>query len=262
MADIEYTCNACSKPRIVSEFADATKLKCAACGGPLRKAGAPPPPPAPDTGPEAIPIPVTALPPAGASRLKLAKLQREQLETEPPPPPQKRKKPAAPPTNGTFTADDLLHAKPLELHPKVTHSRKGISHTLLAFLLFAVIGAVTGYLRYGSERGLPGSEHLPVALIEDLMQYAWGGILLLNLIVVLKAMSDNMFQGILCLLLPGWSVIYLLFISDNFYLRAVFFGCLVGIGQDGSTQLYAIVSDAMNAVSNFINTGGGEIQPL
>lgn len=263
MADIEYTCTACGKPRIVSEFADATKLKCAACAGTLQKAGAPPPPPAAATGTDAeanAPIPVAAPVPGGVSRLKVAKQQREALETEAEPPPAKDKKSKAPEPEATFKADDLLRQKPLELHPKVKTTRKGTSHTLLAFLLFVVIGTVTGYLRYGSEMKLPGSEHLPVALIMDLMQYAWGGILLLNLLVVLKAMTDNMFQGILCLLIPGWSIVYLLFISDNFYLRALFFGCMVGIGQDGSAQLYDIAASGMNAISNFINTGGGDVR--
>ncbi len=264
MADIEYKCVDCGKPRIVSEFADATKLKCAACGGALQKPGAAPAAPSATAvaanANASSPVPVAAPAPAGVSRLKLAKQQREQLESEAEPPPAKGRQPKAPEPEEAFKADDLLRQKPLELHPKVKTKRKGTSHTLLAFLLFAVIGGITGYLRYGSELKLPGSEHLPAALITDLMQYAWGGILLLNLVVVLKAMSDNIFQGILCLLIPGWSVVYLLFISDNFYLRAVFFGCLVGIGQNGSAQLYDIAASGMNAISNFIETGGGDVR--
>ncbi len=259
MADIEYTCTACAKPRIVSEFADVTRLKCAACGGALQKAGAAPPPRAVPTGAETettAPIPVTAA--ASVSRLKLAKQQREQLETEAEPPPAKGKQPKAPAE--TFKADDLLNPKTLELHPKTKTRRKGTSHTLLAFLLFAVIGVATGYLRYGSEMNLPGSEHLPVQLITDLMEYAWGGILLLNLIVVVKAMSDNMFQGILCLLVPGWSLVYLMFISDNFYLRAVVAGCLIGIGQDGGLQLADHAHGIMQAIAAFIASGGGDVR--
>ncbi len=263
MADIEYTCTACGKPRIVSEFADATRLKCATCGGALKKTGAPSPATAPTTGvgeAPPSPTPVSTPAPTGGSRLKLAKQQREQLEAEAEPPPVKGKQPKAPKPAENIQAGDLLRPQALELHPKVKTKQKGTSHMLLAFLLFAVIGAATGYLRYGSELKLPGSEHLPAKLITDLMQYAWGGILLLNLIVALKAMSDDMFQGILCLFIPGWSFVYLLFISDNFYLRAVFFGCLVGIGQNGAMQLYDIAASAMNAVSNFINTGGGDVR--
>lgn len=263
MADIEYTCTACGKPRIVSEFADATKLKCAACGGTLQKAGAPPPPPAATTGADAAahsPIPASVPAPGGVSRLKVAKQQREMLETEAEPPPAKDKKSKAAEQEKPFTSDDLLRQTPLELHPRVKTKRKGTSHTLLAFLLFAVIGAITGYLRYGSEMELPGSKHLPAELIMALMEYAWGGILLLNLIVSLKAMTDDMFQGILCMLIPGWTVVYLLFISDNFYMRAIFFGCMVGIGQDGSIQLYDIAASAMTAMSNFIDSGGGEVR--
>lgn len=264
MADIEYTCTACGKPRVVSEFADAAKLKCAACGGELRKAGDSPPPPPTAEGQEnetPAPIPVVIPVAAGGSRLKLAKQQRDRQEaeakeaTEEP----KGKQAPKPAPEVPFKADDLLRPN-LELHPKVTTRQKGASHTLLAFLLFAVIGASTGYLRYGAGMHLPGSEHIPVKLVMDLMQYAWAGILLLNLVVALKAMSDDMFQGILCLLIPGWSMVYLLFISDNFYLRAVFFGCLVGIAQDGSIQLYGFAAAAMNKITEFINSGGGAIR--
>jgi hypothetical protein len=261
MADIEYTCTACAKPRVISEFADASRLKCAACGGTLQKAGAKAPAPIAQKGAETE---IASQPPAtadqaGGSRLKLAKQQRELLEAEAEPPPVKGKQPKEPPA--AFKADDLLTPKTLELHPKVKTKRKGTSHTLLALLLFVFIGALTGYLRYAGDFELPGSKHLPTQLITDLlMEYAWCGILLLNLVVALKAMTDDMFQGILCLLVPGWTVIYLLFISDNFYLRAIFFGCLVGIGQDGAAGLYDIAADAMNAISNFINTGGGDVR--
>jgi hypothetical protein len=271
MADIEYRCVECDKPRVVSEFADATKLKCAACGGALKKPGDATATVAPEPDQEAVdanpitpaPVPVETPAPQGVSRLKLAKQQREQLEAKAeleaePEPEKKKKKKNAEDEKQEFSADDLLRPK-LELHPKTKVKRKGASHTILSLLVFIVIGGLTGYLRYGKELGWPGNEHIPVFVMQY-MKYAWVAILALNTVVVLKAMSDNMFQGILCLLIPGWSLIYLLFISDNFYLRAIFFGCMVGLAQDGSAQLYDIAASGMQAVSNFINTGGGDVR--
>lgn len=271
MADIEYRCVDCDKPRIVSEFADATKIKCAACGGALKKPGdaAPeaPTPPAPgasaDPEPnEPVPIPVTTPPPPGTSRLKLAKQQREAKESEkspfPEPEQQKTKKKRESDDEKEFSADELLRPQ-LELHPKTKVKRKGTSHTIYSLIVFVLIGGITGYLRYGKQLDWPGSDKIPLFVMQY-MKYAWIAILTLNLVVVLKAMSDNMFQGILCLLIPGWSIVYLLFISDNFYLRAIFFGCMVGLAQDGSAQLYDIAASGMDAVSNFINSGGGAVR--
>jgi predicted RND superfamily exporter protein len=138
--------------------------------------------------------------------------------------------------------------------------KPGVNHTLLAFLLFALLGALAGFLRYGGELQLPGSELVPQDILAKVMVFAWAGILGLHLIIVFRAMSDNMFQGLLCLLVPGWSIVYLLFVSDNFYLRAVVFGCLIGIGQDGGIQIYDRAAAVMGSMSEFINSGGGDIR--
>lgn len=279
MADIEYKCVSCGKPRVVSEFADASKIKCATCGGGLQKPGeapviAPPPPPtisgtADDSLTEPSAPPTVSPPPVGGSRLKLAKQQREQLEAaqaeknETAAEPKKSKSKSAEVKSKpeeAFKTEDIFKPQTLELHPKTKTKQKGASHVVLSSLVFLFIGGIMGYLRYAAELGWPGSDRLPVEQITNVMQYAWIAILVLNFIVVFRAMSDNMFQGLLCLLIPGWSVIYLLFISDNFYLRAFFFGCLVGVGQDGGMQLYGYAADFMQGISEFINSGGGAIR--
>ncbi len=251
MADIEYRCTACSAARVVSEFADATKLKCAACGGTLRKAGDMPPP---DEDPS-VPVSIPRM--ASAGRLKLATkraddsapdsifVQGEENAVQ---------KPA-------MSILDSVSGKMLKLHPKIKRKTKGVNQTLWAFLLFGLLGIVTGYIRYGGDVNLLADmPRIPPTVVERLMYFAWAGILGLNLVVVLKALSDNMFQGILCLLVPGWSIYYLLLISDNFYLRAIVFGLLIGIGQDGGRQIYDGVAAGMERISAFIDSGGGEVR--
>jgi hypothetical protein len=254
MADIEYRCRKCNAIRVSSEFADPAKLKCATCGESLCKAGDTPLPPVmpspADTG-NATPVPLP--PPPGVSRLKLAKQRYVQDEIAPPAPGNNRK------TEDSPEDQDFLRG-PLDLHPKVKQRKTGFNHTILAFLLFALLGVITGFLRYGREMQLPGSEWLPADILAKAMAFAWAGILGLHLIIVFRAMSDNMFQGLLCLLVPGWSVVYLLFISDNFYLRAVVFGCLIGIGQDGGKQIYERAAAVMDGISAFIDTGGGVLR--
>lgn len=247
MADIEYRCVKCSAIRVVSEFADAAKLKCPACGESLRKAGEMPPAAGGDA----------ATPPAGLSRLKVARQQPGQTEPESlfGSGPGMAGEKAQPPSR-----EDGGGAPLLDLHPRVKRKSTGPSNTLLAFLLFAALGVITGYLRYAGIMEFPGREYLPQALLDHVLCFAWVGILFLNTIVVIRAMNDNMFQGILCLFIPGWSVIYLLFISDNFYLRAIVFGCMIGLGQDGGHQIYEGVAVAMGHVSEFINSGGGAIR--
>lgn len=248
MADIEYLCVQCKASRVVSEFADVAKLKCTACGANLRKAGEPPPPS--DRGEE---TPVSLPAAASISRLKVAKKQYEQGDS------------------GILGIDDAKTSAPtseasggrgalLDLHPKVKRKIAGPNKVLLAFLLFAVSGALTGYLRYAGVMDLPGASRLPQHLLDNAMQFAWIGILGLNIVVVIRALNDNIFQGILCLLVPGWSIIYLLLISDNFFLRAIVFGCLIGLGQDGGVQIYNGAAYGMRYISAFIDSGGGEVR--
>jgi hypothetical protein len=254
MADIEYRCLKCNAIRVSSEFADPAKLKCATCGESLCKAEDPPLQPEqtpPAVNGSATPVVLPPLP--GVSRLKLAKQRHAQSDLVIPVQGNKGK------TEDRPAAQDFLRG-PLDLHPKVKPRKPGVNHTLLAFLLFALLGALAGFLRYGGELQLPGSELVPQDILAKVMVFAWAGILGLHLIIVFRAMSDNMFQGLLCLLVPGWSIVYLLFVSDNFYLRAVVFGCLIGIGQDGGIQIYDRAAAVMGSMSEFINSGGGDIR--
>lgn len=258
MADIEYCCRKCNTTRIFSEFADVTKRICSICGERLSKADDP----LPATDVSASPVKdegVTGgVPPLpGGGRLRLA--NPPQGSRNPDPQVQHKSGKAERKTASPSVAETIL-STPLDLHPKVHNKKSGINHTLLAFLLFVLIGCAAGYLRYGIAFQLPGSQFLPAAMLAKIFPYFWVGILLLHIMVVLRAASDNMFQGMLCLFIPGWSIIYLLFISDNFYLRAVVFGCLIGIGLDGGVQIYEWGVSVMGRISEFINTGGGAVR--
>jgi hypothetical protein len=69
-----------------------------------------------------------------------------------------------------------------------------------------------------------------------------------------------MLQGILCLFIPGYSFYYLFGVTDEFYLRAIVAGLLVGIGQDAAIQLKEHAGHITGAVNDFISGGGGKIR--
>lgn len=251
MADIDYRCEACGTSRTVSEFADITKIKCTVCGGTLAKANGD----SKRTSEHDTEVMLT--PSLKTGKLKVAKTKTEPdkiTETDLESVIKKSSSKKKPQTTKDGNEDSARD--PLNLYPKIKRKAKGANHTLLAFLLFGLIAAITGYVRYAIEFSWPGYTALPADALREIFNHSWGVLLLLNLIVVIKAMSENVFQGILCLLIPGWSFAYLLFMSDDFFLRAVIFGCLIGFGIDGGLQLWDGVVNVSNIFKEFIASGG------
>ncbi len=233
MADIEFVCKECAKPRVVSEFADVSKLKCAACGGPLCKSSDV------QAGSASDGSSVSGGAPVPPGRLK-----RKPSEHAP-----AIKNPGFSPQPESAGESDE-ERPPLELHPKV-RKKRGINHTLLALLVFVFCAGAMFHLRY-----IGG---LPPSILQFSRDYAWVVVLILHGVVLLEAVKDNIFQGMLCLLVPGWSLIYLMFISDKFYLRALIAAGIVGFGQDGGVKIFDAVVQQSSVFSRWIDSGGGSI---
>lgn len=92
-------------------------------------------------------------------------------------------------------------------------------------------------------------------------KYAALVIVTFHVVITLKAFADAVFQGILCLLIPCYSLYYLFIISDNFMLRAVFAGLLVGIWQEGTAEIWDHVEKCYAVANNFILSGGDTPYP-
>jgi hypothetical protein len=246
---------------MVSEFADPNKIRCSACDVGMMKAGEAPFPPTATPTPTKSNKPDTPEPVSGAQK-------PEKQEDAPPSPaiapragkPNKLKLASAhkpEPTSqdepeGKIKSKKVLEPEteraPLELHPKQKKKKKkGVSHTIWAFLVFAVIGSASsyGYLQF---RG---------TYLQPIIPYFWIGVLAMHILITLKALSNDMMQGILCVFVPGWSLVYLA-ICDNYYYKAIIFGLLMGIGFDGGSQLLGYIMNMLGAIQHFINTGGGE----
>ncbi len=249
MADIPYHCPQCQNKRMVSEFADPTKIICKECDCVMTRGPAP-----------AAPL---DQPPASGSTEKTPPTQQAQSDIEPTQPGKKNKLKLAREKELGQVSDETAGVvkskvelpeekpQPLELHPKKKKKKQIITQPFLAFLLFLAVGGASGYVRYGIN-----IEATPVG---PYISYAWVVVLFLHVTIVLKALTDDMMQGIIAVFIPVWSFIYLA-ISDNYFYKAIIFGLLVGVGVDGGLQLLAFAGSAFASVQEFINTGGGNVR--
>lgn len=239
MADINITCDKCSKETTISEFVDDSNLKCHSCGEALEKPGG--------LIQAAIKDKASASddmsPTPSKSKLRVARRKKTTAITE--------EEGQASLKQIVAQTEDENEEGSLTLRPKVKVKKKGTNHIILSGLLFLVLGCGTGYLRYRAD--------LPQNILDLSIQYSWIVFLAFQGMITIKAMTDNIMQGILCLLIPGYFLFYLFAISDNFYLRAVLAGLLVGIGQDAAAELKIQAGYIAKIASDFIESGGGDI---
>jgi len=242
MADISITCPKCNSVTIASEFVDDANLKCTSCGAMLEKPGALEQ--AAKNGAASVGI----TKPAVKHSLRLAKDRKVYDKPED----------AGDAAEVKSLKDIIAQTESsggkgkLELRPEVKVKTSKINHAVVAGFLFLVLGGGMGYLRYGGV--------LPDNIMEMSVQYSWIVFLVFHFMIVLKAMTDNMMQGILSLLVPGYSLYYLFSISDDFYLRAILAGVLVGIGEDAALMLKEHAGTLTGIVNGFIAGGGGDIR--
>lgn len=131
--------------------------------------------------------------------------------------------------------------------PKLTKKTR-VMHHWYALAIFVVFGSVMGYLRYGGG--------LDVSRLAVLHAYAAPAALVLHLLIILKAFEDQVFQGILCVLVPFYSIFYLFAVCDSVYIRALVGGLLVGIGQDAAEVTQIEFFRVCEFVRAWISRGG------
>lgn len=127
-----------------------------------------------------------------------------------------------------------------------------MKRTIGPWLVFLVLGGALGFARYG---GMLSSHYLSYSV-----KYGAFVVLGMHIILVLHAFKESVFQGILSLLVPLYSFYFLFVISDAFYLRAVFAGILVGIGQDSAFVWQDWIMTIIRTVTSWIQSGGGDVQ--
>jgi ribosomal protein S27E len=123
-----------------------------------------------------------------------------------------------------------------------------VSQHIVAWLLFVVLASGMWYLRYG--------DVLATRYLNMGKQFAPIIVLAFHILILLKAFQDSIFQGILCLLVPGYSLVYIFLINDDFYARAVFAGLLVGLAEDGYIFYHDKAIVIYQAITDWLARGG------
>ncbi len=88
---------------------------------------------------------------------------------------------------------------------------------------------------------------------EMMITYAPLVVIAFHVLIVLKAFSDNVLHGVLALFVPGYSFIYLLFISDDFYARATFAALMVGMGEDAWASISEYVTNIYDTITAWLS---------
>ncbi len=223
MADVEVKCEECGSPITLSEYAAMDTISCRACGAPLRAR--------PSSPTDSV-----------RERLKL-KQQQQAEEAESDRPRIKGPTGEQPDEESTWRFDRYIQQSRENI--KTDAKQTGVIWSWVCFLLLALLMASIRFLNI-----------LPSDYTELLKTYGPYAALGMHVVIVLMAFKDTVFQGILCLLIPGYSVFYLFFVSDNFWTRALFGGLLVGIGLDSALFYKEVAADIYRTVSNYIASGG------
>jgi len=227
MSDIIVTCAQCGNNITVSEFVTAKVITCMKCKWQV---------PIPERQPD---------PAAAASKVKLT-IAKPQATT-----------PAAePPITAIFDRKKVKSANKNNVQqylPKGMKIRKRARKIstfelkVLPWLLFVILLLVLGWLRYD-----------PAALSPDIHQnLIQGGVwalLLMHVSVICLAFGDDTFCGILCFIIPGYSVYYLFTQANQILLRSLVGALLIVFGWDFTLAAGALWNDVYATVSNWIAT--------
>ena len=232
MADVDIQCLSCGNQITVSDVVDISKLKCRACGGEfLRTNGQPASVSAAEDKRRTL-----MRKSGGAPAVSVAAAAPQQSQAE------------SPQAEINRLAWDKLNNPEGQAEVQRQSNKMYSALTWKAWVAFFITAVVAGGLRYS---GL-----IPSTILEQAAIYEAIAMLVFYVIIVLKAFQDSVFQGILCLLLPPYAFYYLFSASDDFYLRAVMAGAMIGIAQDAGILFHKWSVFGIDAVNKWIASGG------
>ena len=118
---------------------------------------------------------------------------------------------------------------------------------VLPWLVFFLLLLVFGWMRY-----------IPGALAPDIhkmfIQGGVGSLLLLHVSVIFLAFEDDVFSGILCFIIPGYSIYYLFTQADQTLLRGLGAALMIVFGLDFAHAAGIFWNDVYYEVSRWIAT--------
>ncbi len=154
-------------------------------------------------------------------------------------------------TETTKTDDEWSYHEMMRSIPKSDERSRHLLHVWLSTLLFLVLGGIAYALRY---------HELFSNVVPYISAYGPYTLILFWIVSMHMAFKEEVFLGILCLLVPFYWIYYLFLVADKFYLRAIVAAFLVAVAVDS----YHFYSKQCTATYERINTwilqGGGEIR--
>jgi len=215
MADIQLTCPACGQLQTVSEFAEESARVCADCG-------------------QAMTLPE----PKCGSGLQLKR-------REPP-----RAREQAVQADGPVPAGNAPGLPSLVARRSASMTRnvrRVQAHALsvwLSALVFLVLAGGLAYVRfYGGWPGVP---------LETLKLHGMLALAAVYLLVIGLALRDNMFDGLLSIVVPLYPFYYLFFYSSAVFVRALVGALLVAFGYDALLYLQGWSCGLIDAIKLWI----------
>ena len=215
MADIILTCAKCKAQMKISEYLSEKQIPCASCGEPI-----------------AVPERKKA-----AGGLKLRKIA-------PPPPPPPAPENAVPEEPKATVITASIKQRPTGKKGRKDRKKTGIVATVASWIIFLVLAAALGYFRYVGS--IPGISR------EAFIQYGLIAVAVCYLGVIILALKDNMFDGLLCIVVPLYPFYYILMVSNLVYVRAVVAAVLAAFGYDMALLLQEWWNHVFDSVNHWM----------
>ena len=229
MADIILTCKACQATLKLSEYAKPGNLVCPSCRAPMTM----PEPSRANTSEQILP-----------AHVRQAKAEAEAL----------RQERGDQPEVQLTEVSSSIHSR--RRKRKVRYDT--FMPTLKAAILFVVLGAALIYVRF-----FKGYTYFLAESDLDLLRMGGSlAILFFHLVVVIEAFTTDFFTGLFCLIIPGYSLYYLLTESDSFWLRAIVLALLAAFGLDFGLYVQAYALQAYNFINDWLAAGGEMNKPI
>ncbi len=217
MADVEVQCEQCGAPVILSEYAAIHTISCRSCGSALKA------------------VPTS---PTDSVRERLRLKKRETGDE-----PGEGGGDSKGEEESSWRFDRYIEKSRSNI--KTETKQAGVIGSWLCFVVIAALMASIRFLNI-----------MPDDYLDMLQTYGPYAALLMHVVIMLMAFKDTVFQGILCLLVPGYSLFYIFLVSDNFWARALMGGLLVGIGLDSALFFKEVAGTVYRTVSDYIASGG------
>lgn len=213
MADILLRCEKCGNEFAVSEFVSAEFVICAKCKGQVK------------------------VPPRTPEQPLAARLRFATPKEETPPPPASETLPPADPRRKLLSR---------QFRRRRIRRTPGRGHMFWPWVLFVALVIFLGILRF-----YPGL--IPAAQVDWLVKAGITGIMFCHAVVIAYAFMEDAFHGVLCAIVPGYSLYYVFFEMDQFYMRAVVAALLVVFGLDTADAIRRVALESYDGITRWMN---------